>query len=164
MELAGLEPATSWVRCARRARITSICRAFGQHPPGSARPECPGIAGDYWEFAPENVASGANVGAESGSPAAYRGPGYLELIALVPAVPGVPASTARLRLPWRIPGSTAAAAPFPREAAVIVGAVVRCTRLVVGRAARRRHRTAIARTVIARPTSDRRTALGFSER
>jgi hypothetical protein len=128
MELAGLEPATSWVRCARRTRIMPICRAFSTARPDLGGFECPWIGGDWRGFTPENGASGANVGAESGSPASYRGPGYLELIALVPTEPGVPASTARLRLPWRIPGSTAAAAPFPREAAVIVGAVVRCTR------------------------------------
>ena len=73
MELAGLEPATSWVRFGRAPDSNHVdLQAFGQHPPGSARPECPGIAGDYREFAPENPASGANVGAESGSPAAYR--------------------------------------------------------------------------------------------
>jgi hypothetical protein len=89
----------------RFLRITSICRAFGQHPPGSARPECPGIAGDYRELAPDNAASGTNVGAESGSPAAYRGPDYLELIALVPAQPGVPPPPRGCRCPGAFHGA-----------------------------------------------------------
>jgi hypothetical protein len=73
MELAGLEPETSWVRFGRAPDSNHVdLQGFRPAPAGFGPPECPGIAGDYREFAPENPASGANVGAESGSPAAYR--------------------------------------------------------------------------------------------
>jgi len=60
VELAGLEPATCWDSAARRARIVLISRAFGREVREPGKAKCAGIAGDYWEFAPQNRASGAN--------------------------------------------------------------------------------------------------------
>jgi hypothetical protein len=72
MELAGLEPATSWVRFGRAPRSSNaICRNFGGQPPAWSQSECPRIAGDYREFAPENAASGANTRTEAGVPAGH---------------------------------------------------------------------------------------------
>jgi hypothetical protein len=71
MELAGLEPATSWVRSARRARIMPICRVFGGRSPRGAPSGCAPIAGDYREFAPENRRSGANT--RTGIKSSYGG-------------------------------------------------------------------------------------------
>jgi hypothetical protein len=61
MELAGLEPATSWVRSRRapssnHADLQVVTGTIAQ----SGRSECPPITGDFREFDPRNRASGAN--------------------------------------------------------------------------------------------------------
>ncbi len=59
MELAGLEPATSWVR-SHDARIFTICRQFPDVVPVPARLGWPGFAGDSPQLRPQNRLCGLN--------------------------------------------------------------------------------------------------------
>ena len=82
MELAGLEPAASWVRFERAPHSNSAdLQEFPGASPRSALSGCSRIAGDYREFAPENGGSGATPAAKQNAPPT-AGSDHSDLIAI----------------------------------------------------------------------------------